>query len=206
MGLYWNTLQINKKYENVPVWIKRFLRGASVNIITTTRCNLTCEECPMFLYGQPKNYPESTLEQWQTFFRRFPMWISQVYLSGGETSLYPHIVPLANWLIDRGHHVCLFSNLWKPEAFIGIKKHWCFVLYPTFHSCDNWERFDRAQKMLSKHFRVLPREFHGQHKIKQTELFTDHWFKNTDNTIHFPPDAPKSLKMFIGCSELYRNI
>jgi hypothetical protein len=128
MGLYWNTLRINKKYENVPIWIKRFLRGASVNIITTTRCNLHCEECPMFLYGQPKNYPESTLEQWQTFFRRFPMWISQVYLSGGETSLYPHIVPLANWLIDRGHHVCLFSNLWKPEAFIGIKKHWFFIL------------------------------------------------------------------------------
>lgn len=202
LKLYWKTLRINKRTG----W--GLSRGASINTVLTTKCNQTCVECPMFIYGEVKRYKESTFEEWKTFYERFPMWISQIYLSGGEPSLYPDIVKLTNWLIERGHHVCIFSNLWKVENFKGIKPHWRLVVHATYHSCDNWERYCEAFKTLSKQIRVLGREFEdvGGHPIKQDKKFTLEWFKNTDCTIHFPPDAPRSLKLYVGCVELYRDI
>ena len=201
--LYWKLLRIHKKTGN---W---FTRGASVCTILTMRCPLKCDQCPMYMYnGKVKKYEESTFEEWKGFYKRFPQWIHQVYLSGGEPTLYKDFAKLANWLLSQGKHVCVFSNLWRPEAFLDIKPSWRFVVYSTFHGVDKWDRYCKALDLVRTKHRVLCREFEDEERVAHgsivTKKYTRDWFLNRDDTIHLPPDAPRSLQMFVGCAGLYK--
>ena len=207
---YWLTLRQHKQKGN---W---FSKGVRATIVTTTRCPMKCSYCPMFIYGDVKKYEESTFEEWKTFIERFPYWISHLYVSGGEPSLYKDIVPLVNWLIERGHHIVVFTNLWKAENFLGIRPHWRLLFMPTYHAeeelrlthTSDAERYLSAVNVLKNvGFQVSTQQiFQNDHKLTRIkEFFTQHWFKTIDNNIQFPPDAPKSLKMFVGCVEMYRK-
>ena len=103
--LYWLTVREHAQYGR---W---FSRGIRATIVTTTRCPFRCSYCPMFIHGDVKKYQESSLAQWKNFIERFPYWINHIYVSGGEPSLYPAIAEMINWLIERGHHVIVFTNL-----------------------------------------------------------------------------------------------
>jgi len=202
---YWLTLRFVSKIPRVF----RFVRsGVRATVVTTTRCNLHCSYCPMFMHGPVKEYQESTFEEWKTWFERFPVWISQVYVSGGEPSDYPHIVPLVNYLIDRGHHVIVFTNLWKIENYNGIRPHWRLIFQPTFHKGqDNLERFEAAVAEMRKKYQVTSQQVRvnpfGMDRIK--EFFTRKWFTETDDGFQFAPDTPRSLQVWSGCVNLYRS-
>lgn len=200
--MYWKLLRIHKKTGN---W---FTRGASVCTILTMRCPLKCDQCPMYMYGKAKKYEESTFEEWVEFYQRFPQHIHQVYLSGGEPTLYKEFAKVANWLLDKGKHVCVFSNLWKPEAFLDIKPSWRFVVYSTFHGVDDWDRYSKALAIVRKKHRVLVREFDDEKLVEHgsiiTEKYERDWFENVDSTFHLAPDTPRTLCLYTGCFGLYK--
>jgi len=203
---YWWTLRY---VAQLPAFFRPLRRGTRATVVTTTWCNLHCGYCPMFIYGEPKKYPISTFEEWKGWFERFPVWISQVYVSGGEPSTYPDIVPLVNWLVNRGHHVIVFTNLFKYENFKGIKPHWRLIFQPTFHKGqDDFERYNKAQRWLreegllvtTQQIKVNP---YGLDRIK--EFFTKKWFADDDNGFQFAPDTPKTLQIWSGCIEMYHD-
>ena len=144
--LYWKTMRHIKTNHNCFVnespKHKWWHKGLRLTMIITTRCNLHCDYCPMFLTDSkyPK-YKESTLEEWKNYFTYFPDWCSEIVISGGEPTLVPYLPDLINFLIDRGHHVIVYSNLLKPETFYGVKDSFKFCILPTFHHSDDEKRF-----------------------------------------------------------------
>lgn len=232
---YWNTLRMAKKNfdsdefnPNHKLKNHWWNKGIEVAAVVTTRCNLHCNYCPMFFGkdgewdGKYPRYEESTLEEWKEWFERFPFWISQIYLTGGEPSLLPWIGDLVNWLVDRGHHVILFSNLYKPENLFNIKKSFRFVYYPTFHQHlnqkpnfdkafgDDYDRFKSSLKRLraNTNFRIMIKELETETKFGGSyykNYYTDNWFYNENALFHAPPNAPKTGMMYWGCVKTYQG-
>ena len=199
---YWLTLRMHRKKG---AW---FTKGVRATIVTTTVCPFRCFYCPMYIYGDVKRYEESTFEEWKVWFERFPYWISQIYVSGGEPSVYKDIVPLVNWLIERGHHVIVFTNLWKIENYVGIKPHWRLIFQPTYHGTeDEKERFLTSLRYMETKYQVISQQlFHNSHNFTRIkEFFTNRWFKNDDDGFQFAPDTPRTLQIYSGCINLYRR-
>jgi len=200
MSKFWLSTRFLKKSGGVCS------KGINAAINLTTRCPLRCGYCPMYIYGEPRKYEESTFEEWKVFIERFPYWISQVIISGGEPSLYKEVAPLTNWLIERGHHVIMFTNLWNVKNYEGIKPHWRLLFMPTFHKGDNYERYSKALKKIDKYQidsqQVLENE-HNFGRIK--EFFTLNYFKNIDATLQFTPDSPRTLQMYVGSINMYKK-
>lgn len=183
-------------------------KGSRATVVTTTTCNLHCDYCPMFIYGEVKKYNISTLEEWQKWFKRFPIKLSQLFVSGGEPSIYPHIVPLVNWLITEGYHIIIFTNLFKAENFIGIKPHWRLLFMPTFHDVrgNKRERYNVGAKLLKENgFQVSTQQIFENtgkfHRVK--EFFTKEWFQEEDDGFQFAPDTPRTHRVYSGCHNLY---
>jgi uncharacterized radical SAM superfamily Fe-S cluster-containing enzyme len=199
--LYWLTLRFNNKFGSI------LTKGVRATVVTTTRCPLDCDYCPMYIYGDVKRYDECTFEEWKTWFERFPTWISQVYVSGGEPSLYKDIVPLVNWLVERGHHVIVFTNLWKVENYEGIKNHWRLRFMPTYHKFDKIDRYKKSLAIMEKKFNISSQQlFENEHKFSRIkEFFTVDWFKDEDDGFQFAPDCPRTLQIYSGCVNLYRS-
>jgi organic radical activating enzyme len=202
LRLYWKLHFISPKQKKY-FWT----RGIAVVAVLTTRCNLHCPNCPMFLHSQtlPPS-KESTLEQWKEFFTNFPTHIEEVFFSGGETTLYPYVSELANFLTERGTHVCIFTNLWNWKVLLKLKKSFRLVIYPTFHHSDKRERFDKAYQELSKYYRVIPIEL-GECELpytKSKETFDRQYFID-EYRFHFAPDTPQTKKMFVACDPLYED-
>jgi len=214
MGAYWFTLRLSRKNYSDKVEKRKskpWHKGTDLAVVLTTRCNLHCNYCPMFFYDDkyPK-YGESTLAEWKEFFEYFPDWISQIYLTGGETSTVSYIAELTNWLVNRGHHVIIFSNLLKPEAFYNIKKSYRFILYPTFHHTDKRERYEGAYNKLKLNtkFKIVSQEMVDKHTFKfskHKKLFTPEWFEKFNKLYHVAPDGPKTHQLYLGCVRLYKD-
>ena len=185
-----------------------FKRGIAVDIIPTTRCNLHCDYCPMFLYGEVKKYEECSFDEWKVFINRMQHWVSTYYISGGEPSLYKDIVPLTNYLIERGHKVIIMTNLWKPENLYEIKPHWRLMFMPTFHKGqDKIERYSKALKKMQNKFNVTSQQiFQNDYGFDRTkEFFTPEWFKNEDDNLQFAPDSPRTLAIYTGCVNIFKR-
>ena len=217
MGMYWNTLRFNRKNYNEHNTKKNhwWQKGTDLAAVLTGRCNLHCDYCPMFFYSDSYPYPskeyECGLEEWKQYFEFFPDWLSQIYLTGGEPTLMPWLPDLVNWLVDRGHHVILFSNLLKPEVLYPIKKNFRFILYPTFHKGqDKPERYAEAMRKLKENtdFRIYSQEMSGEHTFKWSkhkQLFTAEWYEQFNKLYHVPPDGPRTHKLYLGCVRLYED-
>ena len=147
------------------------------------------------------------------FLERFPVWISALYVSGGEPSLYSDIIPLINYLIERGHHVILQTNLFKPEAFIGIRPHYRLVFMATYHEKQEQKLgrgdkfYENAEFLRNNGFLVMTQQIGGADKrnTRVKEYFTKKWFLETDNTIMLEPSTPRSLRMWTGCVNMYKK-
>ena len=217
MGLYFNTLRLTRKNrddgkgqmfgrKHKNRW---WHKGIEVVAIMTTRCNLHCDYCPMFLTDNkyPK-YEESTLEEWKEFFEAFPEWISQIFISGGEPSLLPWIGDLINWLSDRGHHVVVLSNLIKVESFFNVRKDFKVIFFPTFHKSDDPIRYAKAVRELKEKtgVEIRSQELEKKHRFSfsvHKNLYPPNWFKYWNVIPHFAPDAPKTLGIHLGCEGVY---
>ena len=137
-----------------------FKRGLTLNIYLTLRCNLMCDFC--CVKANRVKCDESTLEQWQEFFRRFPEPVRELSVSGGETTLVDYYPELCNWLLDEGYHVSLATNLHKVKLnrdwpLLRIQRHYRFQVSATCHT--EPEPFTAAVKSLrALDYRVNVRE------------------------------------------------
>ena len=213
LRLYWKTLRHTRMNHNCFIengqkphhW---WHRGIRLTMVITTRCNLHCDYCPMFLTDDkyPK-FKESTLEEWKEYFTYSPDWYSEIVISGGEPTLVPYLADLINWLIDRGHHVIVYTNLKKPEAFDKVKSSFKFCILPTFHYTDNEERFREAYNKVKGKFRVVSQELKDK-KLVFTVFknpYTKEFFIEKDNVFHIAPDAPKTKRLYLGANSLYKD-
>jgi hypothetical protein len=91
--------------------MKRLGPGIRLSCFLTFKCTLDCFYCTLRAGG---GYPESTTMsavEWRMKIKRFPVKIREVVLSGGEPMLYPHFVEFAQFLLDSGYYVTIYSNL-----------------------------------------------------------------------------------------------
>ena len=188
---------------------KGFLkRGIHIDIIPTTRCQYSCSYCPMFLDGPVKRYEECTIDEWITFFERQQHLVSTYYISGGEPGLYKDIVPMANYLLSKGHQVIIMTNLSYPEKFAGIKNSWRLMFMPTFHpEFAKMDKFKAGLKWLKDNgynytSQQILQNDGNFNRIK--EFFSVDWFKNGDTNLQFAPDSPKTLQIYVGCVNVFK--
>lgn len=183
-------------------------KGIAVDIIPTTRCNYKCSYCPMFLDGEVKRYDELPIDEWITFFERMQHWVSVYYISGGEPALYKDIVPMANYLLNKGHQVIIMTNLSYPEKFAGIKKSWRLMFMPTYHP--EFAKMDKFQGGL-KWLKDNGYNFTSQQILQNDgkfnrikEFFSVDWFKNGDTNLQMAPDSPRTLRIYVGCVNVFK--
>lgn len=186
-----------------------FKKGISIDIIPTTRCNYKCSYCPMFINGEAKRYEECSFEEWKVFIERLQHWVSVFYISGGEPALYKDIVPLTNWLIERGHKVIIMTNLSYKHRYNGITPHWRLMFQPTFHpEFASLEKFKENAKWLkTQGFNVTSQQiFQNDGKFNRIkEFFTQNWFENLDDNFQVAPDSPRTLQLYLGCVNVFRK-
>ena len=205
-------LKNSKRWFWLALKWKFFLRskGSRATIVTTTTCNLHCDYCPMFIYGDVKKYDICTVEEWQGWLKRFPIKLSLIFVSGGEPSIYPHIVPLVNWLITQGYHIIIFTNLFKVDNFFGIKPSWRLLFMPTYHEVkgNSKDKFNYSLSVLKdRGFQVSSQQlFENTGKFWRTkEFYAPEWFKEEDDGFQFAPDTPRTLQVWSGCVNMYRK-
>jgi Radical SAM superfamily len=205
--MYWKTIFLSRK--NKPFF---WSRGSQTAIILTTRCPFHCEYCQMFIAdGESPKYNECTLDEWKKFVENYPEWMELIMVSGGETTLYPEMPELVNWLVDRGHHILLFTNLWKPEVILRLKKSYKLLVWAAFQKTDSVDRFNEAYQMVKNHVRVEVAEtlYAGEKRRLPYSVIKPVW--DRDYLIHqlptlsFPPDAPRTNRMTVNCFNVYRD-
>lgn len=134
-----------------------FRRGKMLNINLLYECNLSCAYCSLEIpTGIRPKAKRVGLDDWKNFITDFTSKnkIREVYVSGGEPSLVKYLPDLVNWLINKGFHISLFSNLYNTDKLLQIKKSYRFKIQATYHQCDSISRFDEAYKKVIKKHRV----------------------------------------------------
>jgi organic radical activating enzyme len=130
-------------------------RGVNLAIHPTTRCNQNCHYCPRLMpTGKIVPCQESTLEEWKEFIILFTQSIkvNEIFICGGEPTLVNYIAELANWILDMGFHLILYSNLYRGDRLLAIKKTYRFKIQATFHHKDNPRRFlEQYNDLIKKH-------------------------------------------------------
>jgi hypothetical protein len=137
--LYWKTLL--------------FKRGITIALVLTYDCQLHCPYCILKATGGYPQSDTSTFLQWKDFIDRFPVRIKEVYLTGGEPTLYPHFVELTNYLLDKGYHVTVFSNL-LDRKLLWIQMSYRFLITATYHHHTDSRIFVKNYNEITKLHRV----------------------------------------------------
>lgn len=74
-----------------------------VNVIHLTHtCNANCRGCSQASALAEQKHPEITLEDWQAIMEKMLRLSPTLYVSGGEPTLSPILVPLLKWARERG--------------------------------------------------------------------------------------------------------
>jgi len=187
-------------------------RGVNLTAILLHYCPLDCEYCPNLEAVERHargNHKTSTLEEWKEFFESFPHFPSLVNLSGGEPSLLPWISDLANWLMDRGTHVIIYSMLWKPENLMGLKKSCKMEITATYHHSDSKERYLKAYNMLKDRVRITALELDHEKEVvfdfTKPKCYHTQDIIKSFNSLHLAPDSPKTKKIYLGCDTVYQE-
>ena len=177
--------------------------GTNLTIFVTWRCNLPCTYCSL-LATAPNTRPvsefELTADEWIEKVRKFPVKLRDIYITGGEPTLYKDTPKLINGLLALGYHVLVFSNLVKAEALLSVKPCRRFKIQATYHKCADIEKFKpRYEVLKEKGYRVGVDEFEYK-SLPYSEL------KEFDNperwkipNFRYSPDG----RLFSGVWDLY---
>jgi organic radical activating enzyme len=158
--------------------IRKWWQGTNVTIFVTYRCNLLCSYCSL-LDPVPGKRPESKIElspeEWVEKIRVFPVNVRDVYITGGEPTLYRGLEFLVNNLLGRGYRVLVFTNLRKSLPFEFCTPSRRFKIQATYHKCADPKEFDKNyQRLKSLGYRIEVDEF-------DKKTFTYSHLKNYDN-------------------------
>ena len=218
--IIWGKLTVNPRGGFFGGKGCKYSRGAFVYLSLSTKCNLSCSYCPLMdNRTEPMVFDEYGIDEWKKLIERFPEWVSEAAISGGEPSLVRWMPDFANWLLDSGRKVCIFTNLAVPSRFKYIKKSSRLKIQATFHHCDNAETFTKNYyKVLEYGHKVEVCEIdNGEPKVlpfSKHKLYTA--TETADNEIypdgmdyvrqfHCAPDAPKTKIVHMGVEITYQR-
>jgi organic radical activating enzyme len=198
---FWATCRINKLKGN------RLSRGAFLTLTLSSLCPFQCSYCPLWIGRKRFPYWEtSTLNEWKKFIEDFPEWVSLVAICGGEPTLIEYMPELVNWLLDRGHHVLIYTTLLRPNAFARIRKSHFLDIQATYHHIDKVSRFEFSHSLVrSMGHRVDVYELetplsltYSKHKkfLNAKDIEDLKWF-------HAMPNAPKTNAIYCGAEDVY---
>ncbi len=209
---YWLKLCVNPQGGNLGGKAGRFTRGAAVTVTLSTKCNLKCPYCPLLDFRTKfPHWNEYGLEDWKEYIEKFPEHVSLVLISGGEPTLVKWLPEFANWLLDTGRKVVIFTNLAVPERFENIKKSTRLQIQATFHHHDNAQRYWSALSMVRNYghkvdtveIKSEPKCLPFTHQKPFISPLTASSGYFPDGTVyarqfHAPPDAPKTRAVYCG--------
>jgi len=115
---------------------RRLKTGIRVRIRPTLKCSLDCYYCGNkmgFLKERPIEKFTITGLEWLKLIDKVPWKIKEVWISGGEPSIYPDIIPLIKGLLKRNYLVTIFSNLTNTKL-AELPKSDLIRIEATFHS------------------------------------------------------------------------
>lgn len=95
-----------------------------------------------------------SLDQWKDRISEVPIPIREICITGGEPTLSPIFVDLVKWLLEKGYHVLVYSNLANYKRFLEIPKSYRFSIVASFHHEDDIIRFTQAYKEIYKKHRI----------------------------------------------------
>jgi organic radical activating enzyme len=151
-------------------------RGITINLVLTFRCNLRCSYCNNdFASGGRPIVEESDFNDWKSFIDRWPydqIKIKEFAIIGGESILYEYFVDIVNYLLDKGFHVKVYTNLTNIEKYKQITKSYRFRLSATYHKEGNYlERFQDNYYAIKKYHNIVAYEI-GERSLPFTKLKT----------------------------------
>ncbi len=203
MGRFWSTLRINGKNGGI------LSRGAMLTLTISEVCPIKCRYCPMWVdrTEYPK-FDKCSLAEWKTFLTDFPEWISLIAICGGEPTLVDWMPELVSWLLGRGHHVLLYSNLLRPDRILEINKSYLFTIQSTYHEGDDAERYDKAYRRIKDAgYRIDSLELKTPtiHPYSRLKPFFSQDDIRAFKDFHASPDSPKTKVIYCGAEQLYRE-
>ena len=183
-----------------------YSRGAWLTLTINTNCNLRCTDCPLWIgndeFPQWKQY---NIEDWKDFIINLPEWFSLFSICGGEPTLLKWLADFVNWLLDNGHHVSIYTNLYNVDELLKIKRSSRFIIIATYHHQDDKERFLRNYNLLKNKYRISVREFELPMKLPCSERIPHLKGSYTVkfNSYHCAPNAPITRAIYCGAEDKY---
>jgi len=162
-------MRINENTIRLYYKTLRFRRGLSIELFLTFRCNEDCSYCNLKLATGKIQSKESTLDQWKEFIINFPVKLKEVRLCGGEALLYKDIIPFIHWLLDRGLHVKVLTNLTDVTELMKIRRSYRFTVSATYHHHIHPKIFLSNYSYVRKRHRITVSEI-GSRKLGFSHL------------------------------------
>ncbi len=205
------TVKITHKLIDVKINLvngKWFTRGAWVTLTINTNCQLRCPDCPLWIGNESfPQWKQCTIDQWKGFVKRFPEWVSLYSICGGEPTMLKWLAEFVNWLLDKGHHVAIYSNLFDVSEILKMKRSARLVIHATYHHKDDKEKFIKSYNLLKDKYRITVYEFDHPMKLPfsvKKEFYTPEDIMNL-NSFHAAPDAPIKKTIYIGAEDNYEK-
>ena len=132
--------------------IRRIRSGIRLKIYPSFECSLNCWYCGNGLEGNtnPKDPPKIyELEDWQELISNFPIKINDVVLSGGEPTIYKDFVPLANWILDQGIMLEVYTNL-TNKRLAKVRPSYKLRILATYHHEYDMQKFNENYLFVQK--------------------------------------------------------
>jgi len=196
--------------------MKRFKRGVRISMALTFRCNLHCPYCVVDKpTGATPKVKESTFEELTNFIKnRFPYRIREIKLTGGSPELHKDFVKLANWILDEGYFLIVFTNLMRPDILRQIKPSRKLMFIASYHHAKEYnfvsipvEKYTENYNMIKKDYRIIVEEIGDCKEDKwlpfsrQKNFLTEKEMQENKAMIRVNPD----LRMYCNCWDVYEN-
>ena len=196
--------------------MKRFKKGVRLSMALTFRCNLKCPYCVVDKpLGHTPKVKESTFKELTNFVKnRFPYKIREIKLTGGAPELHKDFVKFANWILDQGYFLIIFTNLKRPDILMQLKKSRKLMFIASYHHSKahdyismSKELYIRNYILLKNNYRIVVDEIGNSPEDKWLEFsrikpfLTNEEMIANNAMIRVAPD----LRMYCNCWDVYEG-
>jgi organic radical activating enzyme len=131
---------------------RRLKRGSKLMLFLTFKCTINCDYCSLGYFGKRVTSAEISLDDWKYLVESFPVKLREIRISGGEPMLMPYYSDLINWLLDRGLHVIVYTNL--SVLKLDVHKSYRLIYIATYHKGLAKHKFIKNLSAYQKFYNV----------------------------------------------------
>ncbi len=157
--------------------LRRLKRGIRLDVMPSYKCNRNCSYCILKEGGdQMPTSEEQNFIYWAKYIETFPLKISEIYLSGGEPSIYPNVDLLVNYFLENKICVTVFTNLMDIKLISKITPSDRLRFSATHHidlSHDDARTFAVNLELMSMKYRVDVDSFEYREEERLLDLKTE---------------------------------